>query len=321
MSSQHLSFEQNSILGRKVWFLLPLCCAISSVLFLLTGFDFVWSSAAKAMLGALVAGVLFVVYARFRPDPIVRAMSEALLFMCLIGPPLGIMDYPLQALNFTLRDANFAAIDRAMGFDWMAHFTWISQHPLIGSLLVAIYQSCMIQMAGIIVLLSCTRRFAHLKEFLFLFVVTALIVSVVSTLVPAAGAFPFHAPDPSLRIGDDPMVGIYHWADLQALRNGTLKTVDLNHASGLITLPSFHAIFAILLAWSTRGARWIFIPAVILNVLVCVSAISIGGHYLIDILCGAAIAFVSIWAYQQAPVWRRSLDDLIPAEGSMLTAG
>lgn len=315
-----ISLQQHSILGRQVWLLLPLCCAISALLFLLTGFNFVWSSAAKATAGAALAGLLYAVYSRYRPDAIVRAMAEALLFICLIGPPLGIMDYPLQALNFTLRDAEFAAIDRAMGFDWMAHFTWISAHPLIGSALVEIYKSCMIQMAGIIVLLSCTRRFAHLKEFLFLFVVTALAVSVVSTLLPAAGAFPYHAPPASLRIGDDPLVGIYHWADLQALRNGTLKTVDLNHASGLITLPSFHAIFAILLAWSMRGARWIFAAAVILNIAVCVSAISVGGHYLIDILCGALIAFVSIWMYQKAPVWKRSLDHLIPVEGPLIAA-
>ena len=196
-----------------------------------------------------------------------------------------------------------------MGFDWMAHFAWVSAHPLAAQILIYAYHSCMLQLAVFVIILSCTKRFEHLREFLTLFVLTALAVSLVSTLWPAEGAMPFHAPPASLRIGNDPMVGIYHLHDERALRDGSMRVVDLAHAAGLVTLPSFHAIFAILLAWATRGIWYLFVPAIILNTVVCISAIAIGGHYLIDIYAGAAIAFVSMYAY----VRRASLAGLLVA--------
>jgi membrane-associated phospholipid phosphatase len=232
-----------------------------------------------------------------RPDEIIRAMAEALLFLFLISPPLALLEYPLQALNYPLRDAEFAAIDRMMGFDWLAHVTWVSEHPFAGTGLRLAYHSCMIQMALVIVALSYTRQFDRLREFLMLFILTAIAVTLIAAVIPAEGAFAFYKPPASIRIGNDPLAGIYHLEHVRALRAGTLKSIGLDHIFGLVTLPSFHVIFAILLAWATRGLRFVFIPAVIFNTVVSISAIAIGGHYLIDVVTGAAMAFAAIYLY------------------------
>lgn len=302
------ALRENSVLGRETWVLFPLCCAIAIAVMVGTGFEFVWGSLAKLLLPVIAIAVVFGYYVRYRPDPIIVGMSEALLFLFLIGAPLAVLVYPLQSLNFPLRDAEFAAIDQAMGFDWMAHFAWISANPLVGKILLYSYHSCMAQMAVGVIILSLTKRFAHLREFLFLFAATALVVSIIAAFVPALGAFPFHAPPASLKIANDPLVGIYHLEDVRALRAGTLRSVDMAHINGLVTLPSFHAIFAILLAWSTRGLRYLFIPSIILNTTVCISAIAIGGHYLIDIYTGAAIAFAAMYVYQTSTALSRGLD-------------
>ena len=155
----------------------------------------------------------------------------------------------------------------------------------------------MISRVAVVILLSLTKKYEHLREFLFLFVVTALVVSFFSTIWPAEGAYAFHKPASHLLILGDKTLGVMHLEPLRALRSGALHIFDLDHAEGLITLPSFHAIFAILLAWCTRARRNIFVPLAIWNFLVCVSAVAVGGHFLIDVIAGAAIAFASIYAY------------------------
>lgn len=288
---------QVSILGPKVWLLVPVCVAISAAGLAATGMDLKWGSFLKPYaIAAALAGILAFYNIR-RPDPIIRSMLEALFFLMVIGPPLAIMDYPLQALSFPLRDAEFAAIDQAMGFDWMSHLTWLSHSAIASHLLLAAYQSCMLQLAAVVILLSLTRQFEHLRELLFLFVVTALVVSFFSTIWPAEGAYAFHNPADALRILGDKTLGVMHLEPVRALRSGALHTFDLDHAEGLVTLPSFHAIFAILLAWCTRARRAIFVPLAIWNALVCVSAVAVGGHFLIDVIGGTAIAFAAIYVY------------------------
>ena len=293
---------QASILGPKIWLLVPLCVVISAAGIAYTGMDLKWSSFLKPYaIAAALAGILYF-YNTFRPDPIIRAMLEALFFLMVIGPPLAVMDYPLQALAFPLRDAEFAAIDVAMGFDWMSHLTWLSHSQIASHLLVAAYQSCMLQLAAVVILLSLTRQYENLRELLFLFVVTALVVSFFSTIWPAEGAYAFHKPAEALRILGDKTIGVMHLEPVRALRSGALHTFDLDHAEGLVTLPSFHAIFAILLAWCTRARRSIFVPLAIWNALVCVSAVAVGGHFLIDVLAGCAIAFAAMYAYNSQAV-------------------
>jgi membrane-associated phospholipid phosphatase len=293
--------RHQSLLGMNMWLLLPFSCTVSFTFFAALGFHFAWMSVLPTIGIAAAAAAVHTFYTRVRPDDIIPAMAEALAFLFLIIPPLAILEYPTQALNFPLRDAEFAAMDKAMGFDWMGHVLWVSNHPFIGHCLRLAYHSCMIQLAVVVVTLSLLKRFDHLREFLWLFVLTAIAVTAIATVFPAEGAFAFHKPPASMQIGNDPLAGIYHLADIRALRAGRLNWVTLDQVSGLVTLPSFHVIFAILLAWATRSLRYVFIPAVVLNVIVSISAIAIGGHYAIDVVTGALMAFAAMYLYQKAP--------------------
>ena len=297
-----MPWQDRSILGPRIWSLLPVVVAISVFCLVSTGIDVRAASLAQPLSIVVALGALLAFYTTRRPDLVICGMLEALLFLLMISPPVAMMDYPLQALALPLQDAQFAAIDRALGFDWIAHLTWLSKHPNVSMLLVIAYRSCMVQLAFIIMLLSVYQRFDHLRELLTLFVLTCLIVFVFSTLLPAEGAYVFHAPSDSIRLLGSKSIGEIHVADIRALRAGTLHDIDLATVQGLVSLPSFHAIFAILLAWSARSYRWLFAPAATWNALVCVSAIAVGGHYLIDIIAGAAIAFAAIFAYQTQAV-------------------
>jgi membrane-associated phospholipid phosphatase len=108
---------------------------------------------------------------------------------------------------------------------------------------------------------------------------TALIVAgfltvCISGLVPAIGHLP-----------DAPYVSAFF-----ALRAG--QVLD-GLPQGIVSFPSYHAAVAILLTAALRRHRWLFPAACVLNGLMLVSTLSTGGHYLVDVLAGACIAWIS----------------------------
>ena len=83
------------------------------------------------------------------------------------------------------------------------------------------------------------------------------------------------------------------------LRHGEIRTISPDYFKGYITFPSFHAAAAAIFVWAgwhTR-LRWFLL---VLNVAMAFTAMSVGAHYMVDIiggvaLAGATIPFVGSW--------------------------
>src|SRR3546814_4330604 len=87
-----------------------------------------------------------------------------------------------------------------------------------------------------------------------------------------------------------------HWLDtFERLRSGALRTLGSESLTGIITFPSFHAAAAVLLGWGFASFGRLGWPLVALNALMFVSAIVGGGHYLVDLIAGAAVALIGLW--------------------------
>jgi membrane-associated phospholipid phosphatase len=78
-----------------------------------------------------------------------------------------------------------------------------------------------------------------------------------------------------------------------ALRLGSKTIVDFSENVGLITFPSFHAAMAVLFALAAWSHPWLRWPFALLNAIMLVATITHGGHYLVDVLAGCAIALVA----------------------------
>ena len=76
---------------------------------------------------------------------------------------------------------------------------------------------------------------------------------------------------------------------LRGLRSGEQRTIGFRDAEGLIAFPSFHTIWAILLALAFRHRRRLFVVAVALNLVVILSTLTTGWHYLSDVLGGGLV--------------------------------
>jgi len=70
--------------------------------------------------------------------------------------------------------------------------------------------------------------------------------------------------------------------------------VSWRDAEGIITFPSFHATWAVLLMAAFAGQRRLFPAAVALNLLVIASTLPIGMHYGVDAIVGTLIGVAAI---------------------------
>jgi membrane-associated phospholipid phosphatase len=85
---------------------------------------------------------------------------------------------------------------------------------------------------------------------------------------------------------------------IHAIREGH-RQLDQSMITGLLTMPSYHAVAAALFAWALypiKSLRW---AAIALNVAMFVLTVVIGAHYVVDLFGGIAIAVASIFAARQ----------------------
>jgi membrane-associated phospholipid phosphatase len=226
---------------------------------------------------ALLA-LIWIVYGRTgRSDRI--AGTAAAGSVLLIGMALlATSSYVVAALSpFPLFDGALAAADRAVGFDWNAWTAALARHPAVWRLLDASYNAMLPELVGAVLFLGFCREARSLLTSL---IVAGLITVCISGLVPAIGHLP-NAP---------------HVPALLALRAG--KMLD-GFPQGLVSFPSYHAAVAILLTIAFRRHGWLFRAACVLNGLMVVSTLSTGGHYLVDVLAGAGVAWISHWIAQR----------------------
>jgi hypothetical protein len=161
---------------------------------------------------------------------------------------------------------------------------WTNDHPLVKTVLNVAYATMLPQTALTVILLGFTNARKPLEIFVRRMMLCGLITFVCFMLFPAVGPFNSFGflPSPDQA---------HYMQSLTALRSGTLHSLDFGSVDGLITFPSFHTIWAILIVaacWKTR----IRIPVLILNVLVILSTMTTGWHYLADVVGGIVVCLV-----------------------------
>jgi len=248
-------------------------------------------------IGLLIAGFLALswFYARIRrvdDGRIAETLHEtAILAAC--GPPLAALSYVMAATGEPLMDARFEAMDLALGFDWKAWYEWVASSPALDTALSVLYASSLPHIAIMLVATGLTGRVERARELNRLLLWSALPVVLISGLVPAIGAWVHHG------LG---LERAYHLEVVSALREGGARELAVGQLLGIITFPSFHTVIAIVLVWVSRGIGWLFWPTLAVNTGVLMSIPSAGGHYLVDILAGTAVAIGAILLNRAAPV-------------------
>lgn len=261
--------------------------------------DLAWAARAGVRLGhsgtvlvslALLLGNLWLYRGRRG-----AARAEALLFgvaaFFALASGTAALSYLAARANAPLADAGLARADAALGFDWLAWFRFVQAHPWPHRMLAFAYASMPLQILACLLALPLAGMAARNREFILATAFAVLPTIALFAAFPAASAWAQHgiaAPET-----------LHFFRALSAMRAGQAATIQLGQLDGLVTFPSFHAAVAVLLANAARGTPVAFL-AVVLNLLMIVSTLSEGGHYLVDVLAGVAIAALAIGVARRA---------------------
>ncbi len=223
-------------------------------------------------------------------------MFRSCVVVAAIGSVGLIFSYLATSWAPPLKDAFLARLDGHFGFNWLTFLTAINDRPLLAHALVMAYGTTSLLTQGVVVWLSMSGRGERLSEFLALLCLSSLGLAVGMLLVPAAGAFVFF--EPARHLFDNFAASGEMWPFLSAfdsLRDGSLTTINVSTVQGVVSFPSFHTMLGIIATYALRDTRVLFIPAVIINGMMIVATLPVGGHYLADVVAGAAVTMAAIY--------------------------
>lgn len=241
----------------------------------------VWS--AVGLLGGLLG---LAAYYRGRREQTFVLCLAALAQIVAFATGFVVLTYAVATFAMPLVDGRLAAFDAACGVNVPRIRQWAEDYPKLSVLLRFAYDTLLYQTAAVIGLLGLRGDRRRLESFVLAFMLAAVMALVLFTLMPANGPFVNYRFPASA----DQERFLEHF---RSLREGSRILVSYRGAEGLITFPSFHVAWALLLTWAFRGHwRW-FAAFAVLNSLVVVSTMTTGWHYFADVLGGAAVALAA----------------------------
>lgn len=197
---------------------------------------------------------------------------------------------PLTALSGSLADNRLAAWDRALGFNWVAFVTWAKPGVPVFKLA---YDSFALQALFLVSLLFYTGNGLRAWR---------LASAALLALIACSAAYPFFPADSAMmHYGVYPIdfPAVLSGPTIAEVKGGLRHITEIAQLKGLITFPSYHACAAALLAWAAwplRGWRWAFLA---LNIIMAISCLVVGSHYLVDVIGGVAITGAALFTVER----------------------
>lgn len=270
------------------WQLVLALALIDIVLLGIGPMRLVWRPEVLILLTALaLAGLGWACRRYYRGTPHLAHMALAGCFVILFTDAAALFNYLADGLvSLPLWDRRFDAFDRAMGLDWPRLYDWVTARPRLFHASGLLYGLLNTELLLLLILLEALGKRRHAAALRLGFCISATATILIGVLMPALGPFVFY---------DLPVASqTAYVAQLAALRDGTLRQIDLSNAQGLIFFPSFHAALGVLCAYAARAVRGLFWPALLFNLLIICTAPVIGGHYFVDIFAGFVLSFAVI---------------------------
>jgi PAP2 superfamily len=142
-----------------------------------------------------------------------------------------------------------------------------------------------------------------LQQFTLAFALTLVATTIISTMVPALGAYQQLGLSPSDYAHITPGGYLDQLRDFPRVRDGSLRALEIVHLVGIITFPSFHAAACVLYLWALWAIWWMRPIMVLTNGLMLLATPIGGGHYFVDVFAGMALAVLAIAAAKWLGAW------------------
>lgn len=278
--------------SRIIWGVIAAMAAAAAFFFRATNLSFAWKSVDTALVCVVGLMAVSYVFRRIRPAFSIGFSTECCAQLILVLSIGCALSYPLATTGFPYRDAVLNAADMWMGLDWRAYLHFFNDRPLLSTLGNLAYRSILLQLLVLIVSLAGPSRLLRLQQYILATALALGITLVVFVFAPASGIFTFHNIQPDEFANLSPIMTTNQILRLDALRNGHQSVV--NGMEGLITFPSFHAVWAVLFMWVFYPIKQLRYGAIFLNLFVIASTPIVGAHYFIDLVGGVVVAVIAV---------------------------
>lgn len=217
-------------------------------------------------------------------------ISQIILVTAIVGP----LSYVAGATNWPLQDHVLLAADRALGMNPESIASFVNHHAWLAICLDRGYGLIKWPLLGIPIILTLTLRLVRLQVFVLALSLALAVTIAVSAFAPAIGTYYGLHVSPT----DFPALNTSVYAaqlrDILALRDGSLRHLELFKLAGIVSFPSFHAASAVLYTWALWPVRRVGGLAAALNLLMIAATPVIGAHYTVDVIGGVGLAVASI---------------------------
>ncbi|WP_428527545.1 phosphatase PAP2 family protein [Roseibium sp.] len=217
-------------------------------------------------------------------------LCECIALVVAFITPVFVSTFLAISMGYPIVDDWLMAADARLGFDWVAYIYEIDKHPLLIDFLKIMYDIFYLLILLVPLLLVVNRDVGRAYGFIFGFGFLCFLSSVISIWFPAKAAFYSYGVLPEDLENMVPLVGYGFLEQFNIAYYGNLTQISIDNLSGILTFPSVHAGVAFWVIWSARRLPFLGVPIGSISFCMAVSAISHGGHYLIDIVAGFGVA-------------------------------
>ena len=258
------------------------------------------SFAGRYLVAAALVGLAAFYRFRDRTPAISLTLASCAMFVLFTNGGAA-LNYLLIRPGSVTIDPMLMRADAALGFDWASFAGQVSQTGWFAQMLGWVYQSSLVQLGAMILVLGLSGRQVALHRFMLSGILCSCFTLLIWSLAPSFGPSPYVmlAPDVEAQLGRivDPA---YAGQLLALLRNGA-GTIDADRLIGLIAFPSMHTVMAAMAVCYARRTA-LFWPLAALNLLMIPAILVHGGHHLVDVLGGLALfALVWLWVRRLVP--------------------
>lgn len=222
--------------------------------------------------------------------------TQILLYVTLYHMIVSLIMYAtiaIQLTPFDPIDAELLKMDIGLHYDTVMILNKLSEYEWARKILCKAYNFVNVELLFLPIFLIIQGQFYSIKKYFYFVLSTVLIGYIVyylwPTMAPASVLKSVHFLDEQLNTGFK-FYQIHNY--IPATSSG----------GGLISMPSFHMIWAILCQYSAWRIRWLWWSLLPLNILVILSALFLGWHYFVDFLGSLAVIALAngiAWFYKE----------------------
>jgi hypothetical protein len=218
-----------------------------------------------------------------------RRVAVALEFFALMlatVPVMAVATYIALARSGLFWDDQFLRVDRALGFDWLGWFHFVTAHRAIAHILEILYYSPGVQAVYFTLLMGLMGAIDRMREIFWILFLSLVLISLASWLMPAMGPFEVF----SLKSHGSFLPEMARVHSRQAVE------FSLTELQGIVTFPSFHTTLALAMIYGFRRTSLIGWALALANGALLLGVPVFGGHYLVDMIAGAVVFAICLAA-------------------------